>query len=104
MTTSAGRRREEHMTNSEQLQRIGSGQGFVAALDQSGGSTPMMLAAYGIGTTAYRDDAEMFELVHQMRTRIMTSRAFDSNRVLGAILFEDTMDRQVDGRETARYL
>ena len=63
----------------------------------------MMQAAYGIGTTAYRDDAEMFELVHQVQTRIMTSRVFDSNRVLGAILFEDTMDHQVDGRETARY-
>jgi fructose-bisphosphate aldolase class I len=92
------------MINPEQLERIGSGAGFVAALDQSGGSTPKMLAAYGIPETAYNDDAEMFDLVHQMRARIMTSPPFDRDRILAVILFEDTMDRLVDGQETAQYL
>ena len=92
------------MINPEQLERIRSGAGFVAALDQSGGSTPKMLAAYGIAETAYTDDAEMFDLVHQMRARIMTSPPFNRERILAAILFEDTMDRLIDGQETARYL
>ena len=92
------------MINPEQLERIRSGAGFVAALDQSGGSTPKMLAAYGIAETAYTDDAEMFDLVHQMRARIMTSAPFNRDRILAAILFEDTMDRLIDGQETARYL
>jgi fructose-bisphosphate aldolase, class I len=92
------------MINPEQLERITSGAGFVAALDQSGGSTPKMLAAYGITETAYTDDAEMFDLVHQMRARIMTSPPFNSERILAAILFEDTMDRLIDGQNTARYL
>ena len=70
------------MINPEQLERIGSGAGFVAALDQSGGSTSKMLAAYGIPETAYNDDAEMFDLVHQMRARIMTSPPFDRDRIL----------------------
>ena len=92
------------MTNSEQLERIESGRGFVAALDQSGGSTPEMLAAYGIAETSYANDTEMFDLVHQMRARIMTSPPFDRERILAAILFEDTIDRNIDGQETARYL
>jgi fructose-bisphosphate aldolase class I len=78
--------------------------GFIAALDQSGGSTPKALAAYGIDESAWRDDAEMFSLVHQMRTRIMTSKAFDSSRIVAAILFEDTMERQIEGMATADYL
>jgi fructose-bisphosphate aldolase class I len=92
------------MINPEQLERITSGAGFVAALDQSGGSTPKMLAAYGITETAYTDVAEMFDLVHQMRARIMTSPSFNRERILAAILFEDTMDRLIDGQNTARYL
>jgi len=92
------------MINPEQLERITSGAGFVAALDQSGGSTPKMLAAYGITETAYTDVAEMFDLVHQMRARIMTSPSFNRDRILAAILFEDTMDRLIDGQNTARYL
>jgi fructose-bisphosphate aldolase class I len=92
------------MTNPEQIERIGSGRGFVAALDQSGGSTPKMLAAYGIAETAYTDDAEMFDLVHQMRVRIMTSPPFNRERILAAILFEDTVDRDIDGQQTSRYL
>ncbi len=92
------------MSNEEQLERIRSAAGFVAALDQSGGSTPNMLASYGIAASAYADDAEMFDLVHQMRVRIMTSTAFGRDRVLAAILFEDTMDRLIDGQESARYL
>jgi fructose-bisphosphate aldolase, class I len=92
------------MINPKQVERIRSGAGFVAALDQSGGSTPKMLAAYGISGTAYADDTEMFDLVHQMRARIMNSPPFNRERILGAILFEDTMERLIDGQETARYL
>lgn len=80
-----------------------SGQGFIAALDQSGGSTPKALAAYGIDESRYAGDDEMFDMVHAMRSRIMTSPSFD-DRVLGAILFEMTMDRKVQGRYTADYL
>jgi fructose-bisphosphate aldolase class I len=87
--------------NSEQLQRVRSGKGFFAALDQSGGSTPKALAAYGV--EAAEGDA-MFDQVHAMRTRIITSPAFTGERVLGAILFEDTMNREVEGRPTGDYL
>jgi fructose-bisphosphate aldolase class I len=90
--------------NTEQLDRIRSGAGFLAALDQSGGSTPKALALYGVSEDAYGGDAEMFDQVHAMRTRIITSRAFTGDRVLGAILFEDTMNRQVEGRDTGDYL
>ena len=90
--------------NLEQQIRIGSGKGFFAALDQSGGSTPKALALYGVDENSYRGDAEMFDQVHAMRTRIMTSPAFTGERVLGAILFEDTMNRQVEGRDTGDYL
>ena len=90
--------------NQEQHNRIASGQGFIAALDQSGGSTPKALKLYGIEENAYANDAEMFGLVHAMRTRIVTSPAFTGERVLGAILFERTLDDQFDGQDAATYL
>jgi fructose-bisphosphate aldolase class I len=90
--------------NSEQADKLAHGSGFVAALDQSGGSTPKALRLYGIADGAYSGDAQMFDLVHQMRTRIITSPSFDGRRILAAILFEDTMDRDIDGRPTADYL
>jgi fructose-bisphosphate aldolase, class I len=90
--------------NTEMAEKVGSGRGFIAALDQSGGSTPKALAQYGIPATAFSDDEEMFDLVHAMRTRIMTSPAFTGERVLGAILFEGTMDREVEGAPTSVYL
>lgn len=88
----------------EQAEKVRSGQGFIAALDQSGGSTPKALGLYGIPEDAYSDDREMFDLVHEMRSRIVGSGSFDGTRVLGAILFEDTMDRQFDGRPSMDYL
>jgi fructose-bisphosphate aldolase, class I len=87
-----------------ELEKVGTGHGFFAALDQSGGSTPRALEEYGIGRDRYSSDAEMFDLVHAMRTRVLTSPAFDGSRVLAAILFEQTMDREVGGVPTARYL
>jgi fructose-bisphosphate aldolase class I len=96
--------------NSDQFNKVQRGAGFIAALDQSGGSTPKALKLYGIAEDAYSgaagaiDDRAMFDLVHEMRTRIITSPSFDGDRILGAILFEDTMDRQIDGRDTADYL
>ena len=90
--------------NQEQFDKVKSRQGFIAALDQSGGSTPKALRAYGVEEHEYDGDVEMFDRIHEMRTRIMTSPAFTGDRVLGAILFEDTMDRSVEGRETADYL
>lgn len=90
--------------NQEQLNRMATGAGFIAALDQSGGSTPKALKLYGIAESAYSGDAQMFDLVHAMRARIVTSPAFDGRRVLGAILFEMTMDRQFDGQDAAAYL
>ena len=90
--------------NSEQLERMRNGAGFVAALDQSGGSTPKALRLYGIPEDSWSSEAEMFDLVHAMRTRIMTSPVFTSERILAAILFEMTMDREVEGRPTADYL
>ena len=83
--------------NTEQLNRMQSGKGFIAALDQSGGSTPKALLSYGIKEDAYSNDKEMFDLVHQMRTRIITSPAFTSKYILGAILFKKTMDSTIDG-------
>jgi fructose-bisphosphate aldolase, class I len=94
----------ELFMNKEQLQRIQSGKGFIAALDQSGGSTPKALRNYGISEDRYSTDEEMFNLVHEMRTRIMKSPAFDSKYILGAILFENTMERKIDDRYTADYL
>jgi len=90
--------------NDDMLNKVRTGQGFIAALDQSGGSTPKALKLYGIEEDAWSNDDEMFDLMHAMRTRIMTSPAFTGDRVLGAILFEQTMDRQVEGRGTADYL
>ncbi|MBV9451478.1 MAG: fructose bisphosphate aldolase [Streptosporangiaceae bacterium] len=90
--------------NTTQFEKIRSGRGFFAALDQSGGSTPKALAEYGIERDRYSSDAEMFDLVHAMRTRVLTSPAFDGSRVLAAILFEQTMERDVDGVPTAQYL
>src|ERR1700722_8495159 len=90
--------------NSTQLEKVGSGRGFFAALDQSGGSTPKALAEYGIEQNRYSSDAEMFDLVHAMRVRVLTSPAFDGSRVLAAILFEQTMEREINGVPTARYL
>lgn len=87
-----------------QLERMKHGKGFIAALDQSGGSTPKALAAYGIAKDAYQNEAEMFDLVHEMRTRIITSPAFDPKYILGAILFEQTMDREIEGMYTGDYL
>ena len=88
----------------DQLQRMRDGMGFIAALDQSGGSTPKALAQYGIPESAYAGEAAMFDLVHAMRARIMTSPAFSGASILGAILFENTMDRMVEGELTADYL
>jgi fructose-bisphosphate aldolase class I len=90
--------------NGEQLQKVKTDPGFVAALDQSGGSTPKALRLYGIQENAWSSDEEMFTVVHQMRTRIMTSPAFNGERVIGAILFENTMDREIEGQATADYL
>jgi len=90
--------------NEEQLQKVKTGPGFVAALDQSGGSTPKALRQYGIQHNAWSNDEEMFTVVHQMRTRIITSPAFTGERIIGAILFENTMDREIEGQATADYL
>ncbi len=87
-----------------QLEKIRSGHGFLAALDQSGGSTPKALAEYGIAENRYRTQDEMFDLVHAMRTRVITSPAFDGACILAAILFEQTMERDMQGIPTARYL
>ena len=93
-----------HVLNGEQLQKMKTHPGFIAALDQSGGSTPHALALYGIKNKSWADDDEMFDLVHQMRTRIITSPGFTGERIIGAILFEDTMDREIEGQPTADYL
>jgi len=88
----------------QQLEKIRNAPGFIAALDQSGGSTPKALGLYGVTPDAWSNDEEMFTVVHQMRTRIMTSDSFGGDRILGAILFENTMDREVEGQSTASYL
>ena len=88
----------------QQREKMASARGFIAALDQSGGSTPKALKLYGVDESAWSNDEEMFDLVHAMRTRIMTSPAFNGDRILGAILFEATMDREVAGKPTATYL
>ena len=92
------------MSNAQQLQKVQSQDGFIAALDQSGGSTPKALRLYGIPESEYSGDDEMFAKVHEMRTRIITSPSFGGNRILGAILFENTMDREIGGKGTAQYL
>jgi len=90
--------------NEQQGQKIKTQPGFIAALDQSGGSTPGALRAYGMKQTAWSNEEEMFAIVHQMRTRIITSPSFNGERILGAILFENTMDRDIEGQLTADYL
>lgn len=95
---------ETREMNIAQLDRMHSGKGFIAALDQSGGSTPKALAQYGVQESSYSNEEEMYTLVHDMRTRIIKSPAFESDYILGAILFENTMDRKIDGQWTADYL
>ena len=90
--------------NQEQFNKMSEGRGFIAALDQSGGSTPKALKLYGIDESAYSNDEEMFSVVHEMRTRIITSPAFNGDRVLAAILFENTMDREIEGKPSGEYL
>jgi fructose-bisphosphate aldolase class I len=90
--------------NEQQFEKVRSADGFIAALDQSGGSTPKALKLYGIAEDAYSGDEEMFRLMHEMRTRIITSPSFNGDRILGAILFERTMDSDIDGRGSADYL
>jgi fructose-bisphosphate aldolase, class I len=90
--------------NTDHLEKVKTATGFFAALDQSGGSTPGALAEYGIGRDRYQNDAEMFDFVHAMRTRVYTSPAFDGSRIIASILFQQTMQREVDGLPTARYL
>ena len=92
------------MTEHTQAERMTSGKGFIAALDQSGGSTPKALRLYGIEENSYSTDAEMFDLIHAMRSRIVTSPVFNGDRVLAAILFEETMDRDIGGKPSANYL
>jgi len=88
----------------KQLEKVKTAPGFIAALDQSGGSTPKALGLYGVGEDAWSNDEGMFDVVHQMRTRIITSPSFGGDRILGAILFENTMDREIEGQPTASYL
>ena len=90
--------------NEQQLQKMKTHPGFIAALDQSGGSTPKALALYGIKEGAWSNEDEMFAIVHQMRTRMITSPSFNGERIIGAILFENTMDRDIEGQPTADYL
>ena len=90
--------------NDAQLEKVRDGKGFIAALDQSGGSTPKALKLYGVEEDAYSGEEEMFDRIHEMRSRIATSPSFGGDRVLGAILFEGTMDRQIEGRDSADYL
>ena len=88
----------------EKLEKMRNGKGFIAALDQSGGSTPKALKLYGVNEDQYSNDAEMFDLIHKMRTRIIKSPAFNEEKILGAILFEQTMDSKIDGKYTADFL
>src|SRR2546425_9538544 len=90
--------------NQQQFDKMRTGRGFIAALDQSGGSTPKALKNYGVDEDAYSNDEEMFRVMHEMRSRIIKSPSFNGDRILGAILFENTMDRQIDGRDTPDYL
>ncbi|MGD9917907.1 MAG: fructose bisphosphate aldolase [Paenirhodobacter sp.] len=92
------------MPNAKMLEQMKKGQGFIAALDQSGGSTPKALKLYGVEESAYSNETEMFDLIHAMRSRIIKSPAFTGDKVIGAILFEQTMDREIDGIPTATFL
>ena len=95
---------EKTLNNTEQLKRVGTDKGFIAALDQSGGSTPKALQLYGISENQYKDEEEMFNLIHDMRTRIITSPSFSQSHIIGAILFEQTMERHISGVPTAEFL
>jgi fructose-bisphosphate aldolase, class I len=95
---------ENSMSDQQQADRMTSGKGFIAALDQSGGSTPKALRLYGIEESAYSSEEEMFDLIHEMRSRIITSPSFTGDRVLAAILFEQTMDREIEGKPSTTYL
>ena len=97
-------KRENKVLNQEQMERMGSAQGFIAALDQSGGSTPKALNLYGIEDDKWSNDIEMFALVHEMRTRIITSSAFDGKNIIAAILFAHTMNNEIESRPTTEYL
>jgi len=90
--------------NQEMLEKVRNTDGFIAALDQSGGSTAKALKLYGLGDDSYANEAEMFDRIHEMRTRIITSPSFTGDRLLGAILFEMTMDREIEGMGSAEYL
>ncbi|WP_439710511.1 hypothetical protein [Dubosiella newyorkensis] len=90
--------------NQKQLEQMKSKKGFIAALDQSGGSSPKALKAYGIDQDQYNNDEEMFDLMHQMRTRMIKSPSFSGDEILGAILFQNTMDRKIDGKYTPDFL
>jgi fructose-bisphosphate aldolase class I len=90
--------------NQQQVEKVRSGRGFIAALDQSGGSTPKALKLYGVDESQYSGEAEMFDRIHEMRTRLITSSAFSGERILGAILFEQTMERSIEGKASAEYL
>ena len=92
------------MINQKQAKQMSQARGFVAALDQSGGSTPKALGLYGVGSDQFSNDEEMFALIHEMRSRIMRASAFQGDKVIGAILFENTMDREISGQSTADYL
>jgi fructose-bisphosphate aldolase class I len=97
-------RLEQSMMNQEQRDKVRAGKGFVAALDQSGGSTPKALRQYGVDESRFATEQQMFDRIHEMRTRIVTSPGFTGDHILGAILFEDTMNREIDGLGTAEYL
>lgn len=97
-------RKKDTMPDTQQLDRFENGQGFIAALDQSGGSTPKALRQYGVDESQYSSEAEMFDIIHAARARIITSPVFTSERILGAILFQGTLDREIDGRGAADYL
>jgi fructose-bisphosphate aldolase class I len=90
--------------NQQMIDQVKNGNGFIAALDQSGGSTPKALKLYGIEESEYSGEAAMFDLIHQMRSRLIKSKVFTSDRIVGAILFEMTMEREIDGMGTAEYL
>src|SRR5690348_9275639 len=92
------------MSYQQQREKVASGQGFIAALDQSGGSTPKALKQYGIEESAYKNEADMFKLMHEMRSRIITAPAFNGDKIIGAILFEKTMDDSIKDVPTAKYL
>jgi hypothetical protein len=99
-----GDQRETDMTNAKMTEQVRNGRGFIAALDQSGGSTPKALKLYGVSESEYSGEEQMFDLIHAMRARIIKSPAFTGDKVVGAILFEQTMDRTIDGIPTATYL